>query len=86
VKPEDLTTLDLKLGDLDTILTQVMEEQQHFKDREAAHSAMLQSTHNRVTYYSVFESAVLVLLSLAQIYFVKKWFDTPSSATSRSFV
>lgn len=87
VKPEDLSTLDSKLSTLETTLLSIMDEQQHFKDREAAHSSMLASTHNRITYYSVFESAVLVALSLLQIYLVRKWFDSPTTgATSRSFV
>lgn len=86
VKPEDVSVLEKKLAELKLTLVSIMEEQQHFKDREAAHSSTLQSTHNRVTYYSLFESAILVALSALQIYFVKKWFDTPSSATSRSFV
>ncbi len=57
--------------------------QAHFKYREAAHSAALKATKARITYYSLFESSVLVALSLLQIYFVKKWFDTPSYARAR---
>ena len=57
--------------------------QAHFKYREAAHSAALKATRARITYYSLFESAVLVALSLLQIYFVRKWFDTPSYARAR---
>jgi hypothetical protein len=45
---------------------------------QAAHSGALRDTKARVTYYSIFESAVLVALSLLQIYFVKKWFDSPN--------
>lgn len=86
VRPEDVSVLSQKLLLLQNTLTSIMEQQQHFKDREAAHSSTLQSTHNRITYYSLFESAILVGLSAMQIYFVKKWFDSPSSATSRSFV
>lgn len=86
VKPEDVSVLEQKLGELQETLVQIMEQQQHFKDRESSHSSTLQSTQNRITYYSLFESAILVALSAVQIYFVKKWFDSPSSATSRSFV
>lgn len=50
---------------------------------QAAHSGALRDTKARVTYYSVFESAVLVALSLLQLYFVRKWFDSPAYARSR---
>lgn len=79
VKPEDIDPLEVKLDQLQDTLARISEEQVHFKYREAQHTATLQSTHSRITYYSLFESFVLCSLALVQIYFVKKWFDTPRS-------
>ena len=82
VTPADMDPLEGKLQSLEWTLDKVMEEQEKFKAREAAHSDALYSTKSRITYYSLFESTVLLLLSLLQVYFVKKWFDTPSYRSS----
>merc|ERR1712232_1280580 len=75
---DDITPSAKSVDAITGLFEKVLKEQTHLKDREAVHSATLESTYIRITYFSIFESSVLILLAMVQVYFVKSWFSQPS--------
>jgi len=68
--------LEKSIANMERDLRSISEIQRHLRAREKAHTATQESTYNRVWLFSTMESLVLILLSGAQIYFVRKWFNT----------
>jgi hypothetical protein len=57
-------------------LSKISRLQKYFKVREARNFDTVSSTENRVFYFSVFESMLMVGMSLLQVYIVRTFFRT----------
>ncbi|PRP77250.1 hypothetical protein PROFUN_13633 [Planoprotostelium fungivorum] len=74
--PEDLSPLAETIKNFADTVKEILEEQEYMKMRERAHRNTNDSTNARVVWWSFFEVAVLVTMSLGQIYYLRKFFET----------
>ena len=57
-------------------LLTLTDHQAYMRRREDSHRKTLASTKTRVLWWTLAESAVLVLISLWQIFFIRRFFET----------
>ena len=76
-------TVDEKHDELGDMITQlrnkmhdVKMQQDYIVVREKVHRNTNESTHSRVVWWSFFECLVLISMTLGQIYYLKKFFET----------
>ncbi|XP_015180942.1 PREDICTED: transmembrane emp24 domain-containing protein 2-like [Polistes dominula] len=67
--------LDDMIKELSTSLWGVKNEQEYMKVRDKTHRAINESTNFRVVVWSFFEATVLLLMTLGQIYYLKRFFE-----------
>uniref|UniRef100_A0A6B2LJ17 GOLD domain-containing protein n=1 Tax=Arcella intermedia TaxID=1963864 RepID=A0A6B2LJ17_9EUKA len=80
-KDSDVAT-DAEVSPLVDAMTQLMDaietiaaDQQYLKMREVAHRSTNESTNSRVVWWSLFEMGILILLSVWQIYYLRRFFE-----------
>ena len=73
---EHLTPLEESILNLARDLESVQIEQRYMRQRERAHRNTSESTNQRVIQWSFFQAAALVAVSLLQIFYIKKLFET----------
>jgi hypothetical protein len=56
-------------------LMEIRDEQQYLRTRERIHRDTAESTNARVMYWSIFESGLLVLMGLGQVFYLKRCFE-----------
>lgn len=75
----DMTEEDKKIkgmiGDLRNQLREVKEEQDYMEIRDTAHSEINKNTNRRVVIWAFFEFALLLCMTLGQIYYIKRFFE-----------
>jgi len=76
---ESLKPLERSIRSMKSELNKITREQKYLRSREQVHRDTQESTFVRVYWFSTLESIVLVALSVFQIFFMKKWFETESS-------
>ncbi len=59
-------------------LAQIENSQMYHYHRERRHRNTLEDTNSRVQWWTLVETFIIVLVSLAQVVIVRKWFNTPS--------
>jgi len=62
-----------------TSLDKVQQDQRYLRIREQKHRDTADSTNGRILYYSIAESLVLLCLSLGQVFYLRRFFDTKRS-------
>jgi len=62
-----------------TSLDKVQQDQRYLRIREQKHRDTADSTNSRILYYSIAESVVLLCLSLGQVFYLRRFFDTKRS-------
>ncbi|KAI4500031.1 hypothetical protein M0802_004901 [Mischocyttarus mexicanus] len=67
--------LDDMIKELSTSLWGVKNEQEYMQVRDRTHRAINESTNFRVVVWSFFEATVLLLMTLGQIYYLKRFFE-----------
>ncbi|XP_032668343.1 transmembrane emp24 domain-containing protein 2 [Odontomachus brunneus] len=67
--------LDDMIKDLSTSLWGVKNEQEYMQVRDRNHRAINESTNFRVVVWSFFEAMVLVLVTIGQIFYLKRFFE-----------
>jgi len=70
-----LTPLEESIRTISNSLDQVEEDQKYLRVREQKHRDTAESTNNRVLWYSILESMVLIGISLGQVYALRKFFE-----------
>ncbi|CAJ0930004.1 unnamed protein product, partial [Mesorhabditis belari] len=79
-KPENPENhkLEEMVQQLSGTLTSVKHEQEYMEIRERVHRKINENTNSRVVYWAVFETAVLVSMTLGQIWYLKRFFEVRS--------
>jgi hypothetical protein len=57
-------------------LDQIQKDQKYLRIREQKHRDTAESTNSRVLWFSIFESSILLGLTLGQVFYLRKVFDT----------
>eukprot|EP01116_Phalansterium_solitarium_P013884 TRINITY_DN31334_c0_g1_i1.p1 TRINITY_DN31334_c0_g1~~TRINITY_DN31334_c0_g1_i1.p1 ORF type:complete len:204 (+),score=39.08 TRINITY_DN31334_c0_g1_i1:91-702(+) len=70
-----LTPMAESIYKIDSILEKIEADQMYLKIREQRHRDTAESTNERVMWYSIFESFVLISLALGQVYYLRKLFN-----------
>ncbi|QLG74288.1 hypothetical protein HG535_0G01720 [Zygotorulaspora mrakii] len=71
-------TLDSAVRKLSNLIQEVEDEQSYIVIRERTHRNTAESTNDRVKWWSMFQLGVVVLNSLFQIYYLKRFFEVTS--------
>eukprot|EP01091_Cochliopodium_minus_P006427 TRINITY_DN1632_c0_g1_i1.p1 TRINITY_DN1632_c0_g1~~TRINITY_DN1632_c0_g1_i1.p1 ORF type:complete len:215 (+),score=38.66 TRINITY_DN1632_c0_g1_i1:1-645(+) len=75
IKKEDIDPFHESLNSILNLYDRIISQQNYLKDREYRHTSTLESTYQRIAWFSFFESSVLILLGIVQIFFVRTWFS-----------
>jgi len=71
-----LNPMEDSISRLEHLLDNIQRDQFYLRVREQRHRDTAESTNGRVLYYSIFESFVLISISLGQVYYLRKVFET----------
>ncbi|XP_059613364.1 transmembrane emp24 domain-containing protein 2 [Phlebotomus argentipes] len=69
------TKLDDMIKELSGTLTSIKHEQEYMHMRDRIHRNINDSTNFRVVMWSTFEALVLIVMTLGQIYYLKRFFE-----------
>uniref|UniRef100_A0A1B0AJU3 GOLD domain-containing protein n=1 Tax=Glossina pallidipes TaxID=7398 RepID=A0A1B0AJU3_GLOPL len=69
------TKLEDMIRELSGTLTSVKHEQEYMHVRDKIHRTINESTNSRVVLWSTFEALVLVLMTIGQVYYLKRFFE-----------
>merc|ERR1719454_1326000 len=72
---ESHSKLQTMMGDLASQMTTVKHEQEYMEVRERIHTAINENTNSRVVLWAFFESVVLIVMTLGQVYYLKRFFE-----------
>lgn len=63
------------IRELSGALTGIKHEQEYMHVRNRIHRGINESTNSRVVIWSTFEALVLVVMTLGQVYYLKRFFE-----------
>ncbi|XP_055596540.1 transmembrane emp24 domain-containing protein 2 [Uranotaenia lowii] len=69
------TKLEDMIKELSGTLTGIKHEQDYMHVRDRIHRQINESTNSRVVMWSVFEALVLVVMTVGQVYYLKRFFE-----------
>lgn len=69
------TKLDDMIRELSGSLVGIKHEQEYMHIRDRIHRDINESTNSKVVWWSVFEAGILVLMTVGQIYYLKRFFE-----------
>lgn len=69
------TKLDDMIRELSGSLVGIKHEQEYMHIRDRIHREINESTNSKVVWWSVFEAGILVLMTVGQIYYLKRFFE-----------
>ena len=69
------TKLEDMIRELSGSLTSVKHEQESMHVRDKIHRSVNESTNSRVVLWSTFEALVLVIMTIGQVYYLKRFFE-----------
>merc|ERR1712062_119796 len=72
---ESHSKLETMMADLAQQMTTVKHEQEYMEVRERIHTAINENTNSRVVLWAFFESIVLIVMTLGQVYYLKRFFE-----------
>lgn len=64
-----------QIRELAGTLTSIKHEQEYMNVRDSLHREINESTNSRVVLWSTFEALVLVLMTVGQVYYLKRFFE-----------
>ncbi|KAL4711873.1 hypothetical protein ACJJTC_006042 [Scirpophaga incertulas] len=71
----DHNKLEDMIKELGSTLKTVKNEQEYMQVRDRIHRAINESTNSRVVMWSIFEACVLLVMTLGQVYYLKRFFE-----------
>ncbi|CAG5044251.1 unnamed protein product [Parnassius apollo] len=71
----DHNNLENMIKELAATLKTVKNEQEYMQVRDRIHRAINESTNSRVVMWSIFEASVLLVMTLGQVYYLKRFFE-----------
>ncbi|CAG9791430.1 unnamed protein product [Diatraea saccharalis] len=71
----DHNKLEDMIKELATTLKTVKHEQEYMQVRDRIHRDINESTNSRVVMWSIFEASVLLVMTLGQVYYLKRFFE-----------
>lgn len=71
----DHNKLEDMIKELATTLKTVKHEQEYMQVRDRIHRSINESTNSRVVMWSIFEASVLLVMTLGQVYYLKRFFE-----------
>ena len=74
-KDEHLTPIEEAINKLKNGINELNEQVSYHRNRLKRHRLTTKSTNNRITYWSVIESIILIIISLIQTYVIKSFFE-----------
>jgi emp24/gp25L/p24 family/GOLD len=69
------TKLDDMIRELSGSLVGIKHEQEYMHIRDRIHRDVNESTNSKVVWWSIFEAGILVLMTVGQIYYLKRFFE-----------
>lgn len=69
------TKLEDMIRELSSSLVGVKHEQEYMHIRDRIHREINESTNSKVVWWSIFEAGILVLMTVGQIYYLKRFFE-----------
>mmetsp|Transcript_14772 Transcript_14772/g.25328 ORF Transcript_14772/g.25328 Transcript_14772/m.25328 type:complete len:221 (-) Transcript_14772:39-701(-) len=75
-KQEHITPLQQSISKISTALSKIESEQSYYRRREHRHRNTAERTCERVQWWSIYETSAIVLISLAQVFILRRWFDS----------
>ncbi|VVC99749.1 transmembrane emp24 domain-containing protein 2 [Leptidea sinapis] len=67
--------LEDMIKELGTTLKTVKHEQEYMQVRDRIHRAINESTNSNVVMWSIFEACVLLIMTVGQVYYLKRFFE-----------
>ncbi|XP_023943863.1 transmembrane emp24 domain-containing protein 2 [Bicyclus anynana] len=74
-KDVDHNKLEDMIKELGSTLKTVKNEQEYMQVRDRIHRSINESTNSRVVMWSIFEASVLLVMTLGQVYYLKRFFE-----------
>ncbi|CAH2259556.1 jg24270 [Pararge aegeria aegeria] len=74
-KEVDHNKLEDMIKELGATLKTVKNEQEYMQVRDRIHRSINESTNSRVVMWSIFEASVLLVMTLGQVYYLKRFFE-----------
>ncbi|XP_045771129.1 transmembrane emp24 domain-containing protein 2 [Maniola jurtina] len=74
-KEVDHNKLEEMIKELGSTLKTVKNEQEYMQVRDRIHRSINESTNSRVVMWSIFEASVLLVMTLGQVYYLKRFFE-----------
>jgi len=75
VTTKNLDPVTRSIMEIETSLHEIQEDQQYLKLREQRHRDTADSLYERVVWWSLVESVVLIVLTVVQVYTLRNFFD-----------
>lgn len=69
------TKLEDMIRELSGSLVSIKHEQEYMHIRDRIHRDINESTNSKVVWWSIFEAAILVFMTVGQIYYLKRFFE-----------
>eukprot|EP01112_Ceratiomyxa_fruticulosa_P021718 TRINITY_DN774_c1_g1_i2.p1 TRINITY_DN774_c1_g1~~TRINITY_DN774_c1_g1_i2.p1 ORF type:complete len:206 (+),score=36.96 TRINITY_DN774_c1_g1_i2:99-716(+) len=75
VKAEHLSPIENSVQKIDRVLQMCISEQRRIRVREQTHRDTAEDTNGRIVWWSVGETVTLLVMSIGQIWYLRRWFN-----------
>jgi hypothetical protein len=75
-KQEHITPLQDSVSKISGALARIENEQSYYRKREHRHRNTAEETCERVQWWSIYETSAIILISVAQVLVLRRWFDS----------